>query len=245
MKILAICGSPHRGNTYSALNSIKEDYPDIDYKIIMLNEIDLKPCLGCYACIRLGEEKCPLKDDRDMIIQEMHDADGVLFASPVYVNFISALMKTYIERTAFFSHRPRFFDKYGMVMAVCGMFGAKEANEYMRGIFTTFGFNMVSSLELAFSTKSEEEVKANHEKTTEAFNTFIAKIKSGKRNKPATRQIINFHIFKSVSEIYPDHFVADYEFHKDLTDYYYDADINFIKKMMIKRMVKSQLDKII
>ena len=113
MKILAICGSPHRGNTYSALNSIKEDYPDIDYKIIMLNEIDLKPCLGCYACIRLGEEKCPLKDDRDMIIQEMHDADGVLFASPVYVNFISALMKTYIERTAFLSHRPSFFENTG------------------------------------------------------------------------------------------------------------------------------------
>ena len=32
MKILAICGSPRRGDTYSALNNIKEEYPNIDFK---------------------------------------------------------------------------------------------------------------------------------------------------------------------------------------------------------------------
>jgi len=40
MKILSICGSPRKGNTYSALNSIKENYPHIDYKILMLNELN-------------------------------------------------------------------------------------------------------------------------------------------------------------------------------------------------------------
>ena len=112
MKILAICGSPHRGNTYSVLNTIKENYPTIDYKLLMLNEVNLEPCRGCYVCVLRGEEKCPLKDDRDMIIKEILDADGVVFASPVYVNFISALMKGFMERLGFFSHRPRFFDKY-------------------------------------------------------------------------------------------------------------------------------------
>ena len=128
-----------------------------------------------------------------------------------------------MERLGFFSHRPRFFDKYAMVMATCGMFGAKEANEYMSGIFTTFGFNVVSSAELQFSTKSEEEMRSNHEKTVDAFDTFISRIKTGERNKPTTRQIINFHIFKSVSEIYPEYFVADYEYHKDKTDYYFSC----------------------
>ena len=44
--------------------------------------------------------------------------------------------------------------------------------------------------------------------------------------------------------MYPEHFVADYEFHKDLTDYYYEADVNFLKKWMIKRSVKSTMNKI-
>ena len=34
MKILAISGSPRKGNTYSALETIKEDFQDIDFEII-------------------------------------------------------------------------------------------------------------------------------------------------------------------------------------------------------------------
>ena len=35
MKILAICGSPRKGNTFSALKTIKEGFPDIDIEILM------------------------------------------------------------------------------------------------------------------------------------------------------------------------------------------------------------------
>ena len=244
LKILAICGSPRKGNTYKTLKSIEENFPDIDYNIMMLKEQDLKQCLGCYLCIRLGEDKCPLKDDRDKIIQEISDSDGVIFASPVYVNTITSYMKSFFERTGFLSHRPRFFDKYAMPIAVCGMFGADNANEYMGGIANTYGFNMAPSVELTFSTQSEEEKKKNHDNVIKAMNAFIAKIEAGERDPPVTRQIVNFHIFKSVSELYPDHFVADYEFHKDLEDYYYDADINFIKMMMIKKTVETMMNKI-
>ena len=166
MKVLAICGSPKKGNTYSVLNSIKENYPAIDFKILMLKDVNLEQCLGCYSCVRLGEENCPLKDDRDMIINEILNSDGVVFASPVYVNHATALMKTFIERTGFLGHRPRFYDKYAMVMAVCSMFGAEETNKYMNGIFTSYGFDVVSSLELQVATKSEEEKRFNHEKWT-------------------------------------------------------------------------------
>ena len=239
MKILAICGSPHRGNCYSVLNTIKEDYPNIDYKLLMLNEVNLEQCRGCYACIARGEENCPLKDDRDMIIKEMLDADGVVFASPVHVNHITALMKHFIGRLGFMSHRPRFFDKYAMVMAVCGMFGAKEANEYMNDIFSSFGFNVVSSLELAISAKTEKEKTYNHKKTVEAFDTFITRIEKGQRNTPTLRLVIMFYIFKSISELNKEYFKADYQYYKDKTDSPYG--INFFKKMLAKRIVRKMI----
>lgn len=140
MKILAVCGSAHRGNCYSVLNSIKENYPTIDYEVLMLNEVNLKRCRGCYTCVLKGAEKCPLKDDRDMIIKEILAADGVVFASPVYVNHATAVMKNFRERLGYEAHRPRFFDKYAMVMANCGGFGAKEANKYMSGIIHLIWF---------------------------------------------------------------------------------------------------------
>ena len=64
MKILAICGSPRKGNTYSALNTIKENFPDIDFEILMLKDLHFELCKGCYACILRGEDKCPIRDDR-------------------------------------------------------------------------------------------------------------------------------------------------------------------------------------
>lgn len=245
MKILAICGSPHRGNCYSVLNSIKENYPTIDFKLLMLKEVNLEQCRGCYVCVLKGEEKCPLKDDRDMIIKEISDADGIVFASPVYVNHIAALMKHFIDRLGFFAHRPRFYDKYAMVMAICAGFGAKEANEYMNGIFSVFGFNVVSSLELQIATKSEKEKTYNHEKTIKAFNTFITGIKEGQRNPPppTLTQVIYFNIFKSISGLNKKVGKADYQFYKDKTDFTYDIKINFFKKMLAKWIARKTIRK--
>ena len=234
MKILAICGSPHKGNTYSVLNTIKEDYPAIDFKLLMLNELNLEQCRGCYVCVLRGAENCPLKDDRDMIIQEMLDADGILFASSVHVNNITALMKNFIGRLGYEAHRPRFYDKYAMVMAVCGMFGAKEANTYMYQIFTSFGFNVVSSLELQVATKSEKEKKYNHEKTVKAFDTFITGIKERRRNQPTLGQIKRFYLFKMISEYNKEYFVADYQYYEDKTDIPCDIKINPFKKNWAK-----------
>ena len=118
MKIVAICGSPHKGSCYQVLSTIAEDHPEVEYKLLMLGELNFGQCIGCYACIARGEDKCPLKDDRDLVVNEMLDADGVIFASPVYVNHISALMKSFIDRIGYESHRPRFFGKQAMVMAV-------------------------------------------------------------------------------------------------------------------------------
>jgi multimeric flavodoxin WrbA len=238
MKILAICGSPHKGNCYSVLNSIKENYPEIDYKILMLNEVNLEMCKGCYTCVLKGERFCPLKDDRDMIIKEMFDADGVLLASPVFVNHVTALMKNYIDRLGYMGHRPCFYDKYAMVMSICGGFGTEPTNKYMRDIFTSFGFNVVSSLELQVSTKSENEKKLNLEKTINAFDIFIAGIKKGERKPPTLMNLIMFNMFKYVSEVYGEKFKADYQYYKDKTDFPYDGKISFFKKFVAKRVVK-------
>ncbi|MBD3255313.1 MAG: hypothetical protein GF383_09485 [Candidatus Lokiarchaeota archaeon] len=40
-----------------------------------------------------GEDKCPLKDDREIISKKLDDADGVIFATPVYSMRISYLLK--------------------------------------------------------------------------------------------------------------------------------------------------------
>ena len=117
-----------------------------------------------------------------------------------------ALMKSFIDRIGYESHRPRFFGKQAMVMAVCGGFGADKAAGYMSDILTTFGYNVASSLELQASTKSAKETALNQEKAAAAFETLVAAIQSGARKPPALQQVIMFHLFKAISNAYPDKF---------------------------------------
>jgi len=239
MKILSICGSPKKGNTYSSLNFIKEKYPDIDFKILMLKEADLKPCIGCYVCVKLGEDKCPLKDDREKIVKEMLDADGVLFASPVYTMQITSLMKNFFERVGYIDHRPCFYGKYAMLMAVCAGFGAKETNEYMDGMCSIFGFSIASKVEIKVASKSENETEYNNNLTSEAFDSFISKIKESEGQPPAISltQLIYYNVFRTLSQMQKDMYKADYKFYKDKTDVPGGAKVNPFKKMFANYMV--------
>jgi len=45
---------------------MKEFYPTIDFKVLMLNDVNLKKCRGCYVCFLKGEKNCPLNDDREL-----------------------------------------------------------------------------------------------------------------------------------------------------------------------------------
>jgi multimeric flavodoxin WrbA len=210
----------------------------------MLNELNFELCRGCYSCVLRGEDKCPIKDDRDMIIKAMLYADGIVFASPVYSHMISATMKNYFDRLGFYAHRPRFFDKYAMSIVTCSGHGAEEAIKYMDKMLGVFGFNLVSPLELQFQPgKIPEKNKIeNHKKTIEAFNALIARIEKGGRDKLSLNMLIPFKVFKYVSEIGKEVMKADYEYYKDKTDFYYDTKIPFFKKMITKKVVKKIID---
>jgi multimeric flavodoxin WrbA len=248
MKILALCGSPKRGNNYAMLNFIGERFPNLDYKIIMLNEVNLEQCKGCYLCIDRGEELCPLKDDRDMILEEIDAADGVIMATPVHVNHVSALTKHFIGRIGFLGHRPRHFDKYLMPMAIAGGFGADEAAKHIDSIFSVFGFNVVPSLELYISAKEEREKQVHKDNTINAMNKFIEEIEKGQTRghlpEPTLLRMIYFRIFKAVSEVNPTA-VADYEYYKDKSDYYYSTKMNPIKKMLANRIAGKEIAKMV
>jgi multimeric flavodoxin WrbA len=238
VKIVAICGSPHKGNCYSVLNTLADEHPEIEFELIMLGELDLKPCRGCYSCIARGEDKCPLKDDRDIVVNAMLEADGVIFSSPTYVNHISGLMKCFIDRIGYESHRPRFYGKQAMAMAVCGGFGADKAADYMTGILSTFGYNVVPQLELQCSTRSAKEQALNHKKSAAAFDTLVGAIQSGQRKPPSVTQVVMFNLFRAISDAYPEQFPADRRYYQDKAVYGDDSKVSFWKQMIARRVVK-------
>jgi multimeric flavodoxin WrbA len=238
MKLLAICGSPRKGNSFRALTTIRDAFPLIDFEILQLNDMDFSLCNGCYACVLKGESRCPIKDDKELILQKISEADGLILASPVYSHMVSALMKNFFDRFGYLAHRPQFFDKYAMSMVTCSGYGAESALEYMDKMLGIFGFNLAPPLELQIhpGKVKESTLALNREKSIMAVETLTEKIKTGKRDKPSIGLMVPFMIFKYVSKLDKDLMPADYNYYKDKGDYFYDAKIPFYKKFIAKRV---------
>jgi multimeric flavodoxin WrbA len=243
MKILAICGSPRKGGTYRILNAMQDQFPEIDYELLMLKDMELKDCYGCYACINRGPEYCPLKDDRDLILRKIEDADGVVFATPTHTRHISALMKKFIDKLGYIAHRPYLFDKFALCLATCKGFGADIATKYLASNVSQYGMNVVSTLELFISTKSEFETQFNCDQTVLAFEELISAIQKGERFQPRFGDLVYFYIFKAISQLNKKEGIADYEYYKDKTDYYYDVKIPFPKKQLAKWVAGREIKK--
>lgn len=238
MKILAICGSPRKGNSYKALITIRDAFPLIDFEILHLNDMEFSLCKGCYGCVLRGESHCPIKDDKGLILEKISEADGLILASPVYSHMVSALMKNFFDRFGYLAHRPQFFDKYAMSMVTCSGYGAEYALAYMDKMLGIYGFSLAPSLELQVrpGKVKESTLAMNREKSIQAVEALIEKINRGKRAQPSIGMMVPFMVFKHVSMLDRDLMAADFEYYKDRGDYFYDAKIPFFKKYIARRV---------
>jgi len=81
-----------------------------------------------------------------MIERKLGEADAVVFASPVYAMQISYLLKRLVDRLAYTFHRPRYFGKYAVGLAVSGGIGLQETLKYIKMFSQTWGFEYVGDL---------------------------------------------------------------------------------------------------
>lgn len=102
MKVLAICGSPRKGNTEFALNKFLQGCKQQGAKteLILLRKKKMGLCAGNLKCEKT--QKCHIKDDMKVILKKLLDADLIVLGTPTYFDMPTALMKIFIDRTASF-----------------------------------------------------------------------------------------------------------------------------------------------
>ena len=112
MKYCIVYGGPRKKNTYHAVQIIKKRLAALgpaEFTEFYLPQDFPKFCTGCYTCFMKGEEKCPHREYAGPIEHAMLEADGLIFASPVYVMEMAAPMKNMLDHFGylFMAHRPR------------------------------------------------------------------------------------------------------------------------------------------
>ena len=102
MKVLALLGSPRpRGNTATLMNSVFEALSQTENTTITsytLNDLEIKPCTACDACLGKTDKFCIIDDDMEPLYPAFIEADLVVLASPIYWWSVSAQLKLFIDR---------------------------------------------------------------------------------------------------------------------------------------------------
>ncbi len=108
MKILVINGSPKgkASNTYKLtcafLEGMKleaeEEKDIVQVEEIQVNQLELKPCRGCFACWNKTPGKCCIQDDMQEVIAKILWTDIVIWSFPLYYYTVPGGLKTLIDR---------------------------------------------------------------------------------------------------------------------------------------------------
>lgn len=68
------------------------------FQSFMLRDMDIRHCIGCWDCWLKTPGLCVHRDDMPAIYKAVMTSDLVIFASPVIMGFMSALLKRANER---------------------------------------------------------------------------------------------------------------------------------------------------
>ncbi len=142
MKILLISSSPRKEKSQTFLLA-KEVLrgcggKNTESKIVHLCDLKITFCRHCESCHRKILH-CPIKDDVHVVIQKMLEADGIILASPNYINQVTGSMKTLFDRTSHFIHCKRLLDKYIVAVVTSGSGQDLEVLDYIKYYAHTCG----------------------------------------------------------------------------------------------------------
>lgn len=102
MKIVIVNSSPKmdKGNTYVMTEAFSTGAISAGAEVenIFLANHLIKPCLGCLSCWFETPGKCVLRDDAEMLLNRMLASDLLIFATPLYVDNVSGIMKLLMDR---------------------------------------------------------------------------------------------------------------------------------------------------
>lgn len=97
MKIVIVNGSPRKGNTYTAVQTIVNSASAKNsIEVIDADKLTISGCKGCDIC--QCKNGCVAKDDTNPTIDKLVAADMIIFATPVYWWGMTAQLKTVIDK---------------------------------------------------------------------------------------------------------------------------------------------------
>ncbi|NMC10368.1 MAG: flavodoxin family protein [Methanothrix sp.] len=146
--ILGISGSPRKMATEHILKEALKMLEERGFRteLFTVRAKSIGPCRHCDFCLK--NKECMIKDDMYQLYPLIREAEGYVFATPVYNGSISAQTKIVIDRTrATLAADPKALSrKPGMAIAIGGdrMGGQEQALQQIHTFYVLNGMIPVS-----------------------------------------------------------------------------------------------------
>jgi multimeric flavodoxin WrbA len=238
-KVTVFVGSARKkGVTYAAAREFLDNLRslcDVQGEIVVLSDHNLGVCRGCKMCFTRGEELCPLKDDRDALIERIMASDGVVFASPNYSFQVSAFMKTFLDRLGFLFHRPCFHGKTFTGIVSQGFFGGGKLVKYLEFVGLGLGFNVVRGACIpGFEPLAETDRRKTQQVLAKLSRRFHERLLKPAYPAPSLMQLMMFRSGRTSAKLLAGDDNRDHTYYRDQgwfdSDYFYPAELGPLKK---------------
>ncbi len=239
-KVTAFVGSARKkGLTSSAARQFLDRLQalgEVEGEVVFLSDYNVGLCRGCKVCFVRGEERCPLKDDRDKLIEKMRASDGVVFVTPNYSFHVSGATKVFLDRLGFVFHRPQFHGKAFTGIVAQGFFGGRKVVKYLDFVGLGMGFNVVKgSLILGGLDPLPETSRRKMDKVLDAHSRrFHARLMKAPYPAPSFMQLLMFRGGRQSSKYLGGDDNRDHVYYRDKgwfdSDYFYPVKLGPVKK---------------
>ena len=166
-EVILISGSNRKGNTEYILNKLNEYIENSE--LILLKNKDIQYCKGCLACHHIS--RCVIKDDINLIIEQLIEANLIVFGVPNYFDNVSGLFKNFMDRLHPLYKSQLLKDKK-VVFVYVGGGGENGTKQELHQ--TIKGFEKYLSLdiknEFSFKALNTEDIKKQEEKIEQMAN---------------------------------------------------------------------------
>lgn len=102
MKITIFNGSPRAeaGNTHVMVEAFMKGARKggAEVENVFLAKKEINPCRGCFSCWLKTPGECVIKDDMAELLKKFAGSDVVVFATPLYVDNVTGIMKNFMDR---------------------------------------------------------------------------------------------------------------------------------------------------
>ncbi|KYH42085.1 MAG: NADPH-dependent FMN reductase [Candidatus Bathyarchaeota archaeon B26-2] len=175
--VLGISGSPRKdGNTDIAVKRTLEAISrlrDVETLFIRVADFNIKHCIGCRECMKIGE--CAIRDDDfNIILEKLMQAEMIVVGAPVFWNSPPGVMKDFIDRThGFYTDRKRLLGKKVGIISVAAESGF-ESHEDILSWMRIYGAEIVGKVRIYAREKGEILQRPKEIAKVERFARILA-----------------------------------------------------------------------